>query len=47
MNKETLSAGSNAPQFEWLTQNSNEEAVILFMGRVARPREPMHHNLNG
>lgn len=37
MNKETLSAGSNAPQFEWLTQNSNEEAVILFMGRVARP----------
>lgn len=36
MNKGTLEVGSNAPQFEWLSQNSNEEAVILFMGRVAR-----------
>lgn len=37
MNKSTLTVGDNAPQFEWLNQNSNEEVLVLFMGRVARP----------
>ena len=37
MIKSTLSIGDNAPQFEYLTQNSNEEVLLLFMGRVARP----------
>ena len=37
MIKSTLSVGDNAPQFEYLTQNSNEEILLLFMGRVARP----------
>lgn len=33
----TLTVGDNAPQFEYLTQNSNEEILLLFMGRVATP----------
>lgn len=37
MNKEMLSVGSDAPQFEWLSQNSNEETVIMFMGKISRP----------
>lgn len=32
-----LNVGDNAPQFEWLTQNANEETLVLFMGKVARP----------
>lgn len=37
MIKSTLTVGDNAPQFECLTQNSNEETLLLFMGRVATP----------
>jgi hypothetical protein len=37
MNKSTLIVGDNAPQFEWLNQNSNAEVLVLFMGKVARP----------
>jgi hypothetical protein len=37
MNKDMLSVGDAAPQFDWLSQNSNEEALVLFMGRIARP----------
>lgn len=36
MNKSTLVVGDNAPQFEWLNQNSNEEVLVLFMGKIAR-----------
>ena len=36
MNKSMLSVGDNAPQFEWLNQNSNEEVLVLFMGQIAR-----------
>lgn len=32
-----LNVGDNAPQSEWLTQNANEETLVLFMGQVARP----------
>ena len=32
-----LNVGDNAPQFEWLTQNANEETLVIFMGRVSRP----------
>lgn len=31
-----IKVGDNAPQFEWLTQNANEETLVLFMGEVAR-----------
>jgi len=31
-----LNVGDNAPQFEWLTQHANEEALVIFMGKVSR-----------
>lgn len=36
MNKNTLAVGDDAPQFEGLSQNANEETLLLFMGRVGR-----------
>jgi hypothetical protein len=32
-----LKVGDNAPGFERLNQNSSEETVVIFMGKVARP----------
>jgi hypothetical protein len=32
-----LKVGDNAPGFEWLNQNSSEETIIVFMGKVSRP----------
>ena len=32
-----LNVGDNAPQSEWLTQNANEETLVIFMGKVSRP----------
>lgn len=36
MNKNTLAVGDDAPQIEGLSQNANEEIILLFMGRVGR-----------